>query len=149
MSFDENTLADNCVTVNWIVEQDNAKIPENVQIWISGARFTDDVYALADSGCSGENPPCIEFVFDIADQTCDLAIVPTGNQPSPPDAPLNVSLTGEVTCSDGESLDCAKFLSAVFTESNLSIPLDTPPANTPSDTPPADEGLGVTTSGPA
>lgn len=149
VSFDENTFADNCVTVNWIVEQDNARIPENVQIWISGATFTDDVYALADSGCSGENPPCIGFVFDIANQTCDLAIAPTGNQPSSPDAPLEVSISGEVTCTEGESFECAKFLSALVTESNLSIPLDTPPADTPSDAPPADEGLGVSTSGPA
>jgi hypothetical protein len=146
VSFDENTLADNCVAVNWIVDQDNAKIPENVQIWIGGAAFTDDVYALADAGCSGENPPCIGFIFDVANQTCALAIAPTGIQPSSPDAPLAVSISGEVTCSDGESFECAKFLSALVTESNLSIPLDTTP---PSDAPPADESLGVTTSGPA
>lgn len=149
VSFDENTRADNCVTVNWIVEQDNARIPENVQIWISDAIFTDDVYALADSGCSGENPPCIGFVFDVANQTCDLAIAPTGNQPSSPDAPLHVSISGAVTCRDGESFECAEFLSALVTESNLSIPLDTPPADAPSDAPPSDGGLGTATSGPA
>ena len=146
VSFDENTLADHCVTVNWIVDQDNAKIPENVQIWIGGATFTDEVYALADAGCSGENPPCIGFVFDVANQTCDLAIAPTGLQPSSPDAPLAVSISGAVTCSDGESFECAKFLSALVTESNLSIPLDPPP---PPDAPLVDESLGVTTSGSA
>ena len=146
VSFDENTFADNCVTVNWIVEQDNSRIPENVQIWISGATFTDDVYALADSGCSDENPPCIGFIFDVANQTCDLAIAPTGKQPSSPDAQLAVSIAGEVTCTEGETFECAKFLSALDTESNLSIPLDTPPV---ADAPPADESLGATMSGPA
>ena len=144
VSFDENTLADNCVTVNWIVERDNAKIPENVQIWISGATFTDDVYALADSGCSGENPPCIGFIFDVANQTCDLAIAPTGIQPSSPDVQLDVRISGEITCSDGETFECAQFLTALSGESNVSIPLDTPFADATSD-----ESLGVTTSGPA
>ena len=135
VTFDANTLADACVTVNWIAEQDNARIPENVQIWITGATFTDDVYALAESGCSGENPPCIGFIFDIANQSCDLAIAPTGNQPSSPDTALEVSISGAVTCSDGNSPDCAKFLSAVVSESNLSIPLDPPPASAPTDAP--------------
>jgi len=149
VNFDESTLADNCVTVNWIVQQDNARIPENVQIWISGATFTDDVYALADAGCSGENPPCIGFVFDIANQTCDLAIAPTGNPASSPDAPVGVSISGEVTCSDGDSFACTEFLSALVTESNLSIPLDTPPWSAPSEAPTADGGPEVTTSAPA
>ena len=117
-----------------------------MQIWISGATFTDDVYALGDLGCSGENPPCIGFIFDVSNQTCDLAVAPTGNQPSSPDVQLGVSIAGEVTCNDGETFECAKFLSALVTESNLSIPLDTPPLV---DAPPADESLGVTTSGPA
>jgi hypothetical protein len=120
-----------------------------VQIWISSATFTDEVYALAESGCSGDNPPCIGFLFDVANQTCDLAIAPTGNQPSSPDAPLGVSISGEVTCSDGANVECAKFLAASTGERKVSIPLDEPPADAPSDEPPADEGLGVTTSGPA
>ena len=34
---DQATLADSCVTINWIVQQDAAKIPSDVQITISGA----------------------------------------------------------------------------------------------------------------
>ncbi len=125
---DQTTFADTCVTINWIVQQDAAKIPSGVQITITGANFSTDVYAVADQGCADDHPPCIGFVFDAGHQACNLAIAPTGSQDATGTEPA-VSIGGKVTCVDGQSADCVAFLSAVANEQSLSIPLDPPPSN--------------------
>ena len=124
---DQTTFADTCVTINWIVQQDAAKIPSDVQIAITGASFSTDVYALADQGCADDHPPCIGFVFDAGHQACDLAIAATGSQDATGTEPA-VSIAGDVTCVDGETADCTAFLAAVADEQSLSIPLDPPPS---------------------
>jgi hypothetical protein len=124
---DQTTFADTCVTINWIVQQDAAKIPSDVQITITGATFSTDVYTLADQGCAGDHPDCIGFVFDAGHQACDLAIAPTGSQDSTGTEPA-VSIGGDVTCVDGQTADCTAFLAAVADEKSLSIPLDPPPS---------------------
>ncbi len=134
---DQSTFADTCVTINWIVQQDAAKIPSDVQISITGATFSTDVYALADQGCAGDHPACIGFVFDAGHQACDLAIAPTGSQDSTGTEPA-VSIAGDVTCVDGQTPDCASFLAAVANEQSLSIPLDPPPTNQGAGSTPAD-----------
>ena len=125
---DQTTFADTCVTINWIVQQDAAKIPSDVQITITGASFSTDVYALAEQGCANDNPPCIGFVFDAGHQACNLAIAPTGSSDSTGTEPA-VSIAGNVKCVDGQTPDCVSFLTAVSNEQSLSIPLDPPPTN--------------------
>jgi hypothetical protein len=123
---DQTTFADTCVTINWIVQQDAAKIPSDVQIAISGASFSTDEYAVADQGCADDHPPCIGFVFDVDHQACNLAIAATGAEGSADTEPA-VSLSGNVICLEGETTGCTAFLSAVAEEESLSIPLDPPP----------------------
>jgi hypothetical protein len=98
-----------------------------VQITITGASFSTDVYTLADQGCPGDHPACIGFVFDAGHQVCDLAITPTGSLDSTGTEPA-VSIAGDVTCVDGQTPECADFLSAVANETSVSIPLDPPPS---------------------
>ncbi len=124
---DQTTFADTCVTINWIVQQNAAKIPSDVQITITGADFSTDVYALAGQGCAGDHPACIGFVFDAGHQACDLAVASTGSQDATGTEPA-VSIRGDVTCIRGETADCAAFLAAVPNERSLSIPLDPPPS---------------------
>jgi hypothetical protein len=139
---DEQTSADTCVTVNWIVQKVAAKIPPDAHIKITGAHFTSDEYALANSGCSGTYPQCIGFVFDSSHQICELAIAATESVPGVDDVQPGVGISGTVTCSDGRTAACASFLAAVATEQNLTIPLDSPPP------PSSPQGLGTTDSAP-
>lgn len=140
---DQTTFADTCVTINWIVQQDAAKIPSDVQILITGAHFTSDVYAVADSGCSGGNPACIGFVFDVDHQVCDLAIAATGSQEGSDDPEPAVSIAGTVACLDGQSDGCTSFLQAVANEPSLTIPLDAPQPSQGAGAPPAVGGPGL------
>ncbi|WP_345764354.1 hypothetical protein [Diaminobutyricibacter sp. McL0608] len=136
---DQTTSADTCVTINWIVQQDAAKIPSDVKIQITGAAFSTDVYTLADQGCANDHPACIGFVFDAGHQACNLAITPTGSLDSTGTEPA-VSLGGNVTCVDGQTPECTDFLNAVATEPSVTIPLDPPPSEQGAGPAPSDRG---------
>lgn len=125
---DPTTGDDTCVTVNWAGQQDTATIPADVQITITGAVFSTDVYAVADQGCGDDHPSCTDFVFVTDSQGCNLAIAPTGSTDFTGTEPA-VSLSGTGTCVGGQTADCVAFLTAVEGGAGASIQLDPPPSS--------------------
>ncbi|MBA2444533.1 MAG: hypothetical protein H0V49_04290 [Nocardioidaceae bacterium] len=125
-SADPEHPANQCVDVNWIADQEAAEIPSGVEIVLTGFVFNPDIFAVAEAGCSGENPPCLDYVFSTNDQACDLAIEPLSMPDDLTSENPSVSATGEARCDDVESPECTAFVAAVETEQNVAIPLNAP-----------------------
>jgi hypothetical protein len=128
-SDDTDIAGDQCVDVNWIVQQGAASIPDGVHITITAATFTPDIFSLADDGCSGTAPPCAGFTFQAGDQECVLAVAPNGDPFDTSGTAPVMSLSGKVTCDDPGSTTCATFLAAVGSNAQNTITLEFPDAD--------------------
>lgn len=126
VSADPGHPANQCVSINWIVDNEAAQIPASVQVRLTGVTFDPPIFAVTEAGCSGSTPPCGGYVFTTGNQACDIAIEPLGISADPSGGSPSMSATGEVLCDDAESPECTTFLEAVATEQNVAIDLNFP-----------------------
>jgi len=125
-SADPEHPANQCVNVNWIADQEAAEVPSGVEVALTGFAFSPEIFAVAEAGCSGDNPPCVGYVFTTSAQVCDLAIEPLGIPDDSTGENPSVSATGEARCDDAESPECTTFVAAVESEQNVAIDLNPP-----------------------
>jgi hypothetical protein len=122
-SEDVDVPNNQCVDVNWIVDQEgDALLVEGIEVQITGATFTPpELFVEAGAGCGGGNPPCTGYVFTDKAQACNLAVEPLPGAELLEETPF-VALTGVATCELTQE-ECDAFGEAVANEENLTIDL--------------------------
>jgi hypothetical protein len=132
-SADPDVPNNQCVDVNWIVDEGSgATLKEGIQVVVTSAIFTPDLFDEADTGCDDSNPSCIGYEFTEDAQACTLAVKPLEGAELLDENPF-VALGGIVNCQlDAE--ECQAFADAVATEQNLSIDLLIPEVSPTDDT---------------
>lgn len=145
-----------CVDVNWIVEPGSAAtLSSGIAVEVTGFVFTPSVFVVADAGCDDNNPPCPGFVFTVAAQVCNLAVMPAIDGDMAVENSV-VALAGRVDCQHVGPKECDRFANAAEAEQNLSIELITPqisptasstpsPTESPTGSPTASEPTGSAT----
>jgi len=120
-SSDSDHPNNQCVDVNWIVDQDSeATLKAGIEIEVTSFLFTPDIFVVSDAGCDDNNPSCTGFVFTEDAQVCNLAVDPTSDGAELTEDPT-VGLTGIVNCTL-EREECQAFADSAA-EQNPSIPL--------------------------
>jgi len=122
-----------CLTVGWSPSSGPKALTAGVSV-----KVLDVIIEGYDTGTECPGSPCVDYVFSVSENSCDVSLTPTDESKTERGAPeVPVKVSGRVLCTDPGGASCQAFEDALDGgTSDLSVPAPIAPGTPPDQAPP-------------